>query len=83
MTGRALTVVLVSYNTKPLLLSLLGRLQTAGWLIPVVIDNASHDGSADAVAELFPAIELIRNADNVGFARAANPLRPPWSRRCG
>ena len=72
MTARALSVVLVSYNTKPLLLSLLGRLQTAGWLIPVVIDNASHDGSADAVAEQFPAIELIRNADNVGFARAAN-----------
>jgi GT2 family glycosyltransferase len=72
MTIRTLTVVLVSYNTKTLLLSLLDQLQTASWLVPIVIDNASQDGSADAVAEQFPSIDLIRNTNNVGFARAAN-----------
>jgi GT2 family glycosyltransferase len=72
MTSKVVTVVLVSYNTKPLLLPLLQRLQPASWLVPVVVDNASHDGSADAVAEQFPSMELLRNTDNVGFARAAN-----------
>jgi N-acetylglucosaminyl-diphospho-decaprenol L-rhamnosyltransferase len=72
MTTTKLTVVLVSYNTKPLLLRLLAQLHDAPWLTPVVIDNASADGSADAVAAEFPSVELIRNQDNVGFARSAN-----------
>lgn len=67
-----LTVVLVSYNTRALLVGLLGRLAPSEWLTLVVVDNASRDGSPDAVAERFPSVELIRNADNVGFARAAN-----------
>lgn len=72
MATTTLTVVLVSYNTKTLLLHLLEHLQGANWLVPIVIDNASVDGSAEAVASQFPSIELIRNNDNVGFARAAN-----------
>jgi N-acetylglucosaminyl-diphospho-decaprenol L-rhamnosyltransferase len=38
----------------------------------VVVDNASTDGSADALRHDFPEIALIRNASNVGFARGAN-----------
>lgn len=38
----------------------------------VVVDNASTDGSADFVAEKFPAFRLVRNAVNAGFAAAAN-----------
>jgi len=38
----------------------------------VVVDNASSDGSATAVAELFPEMRLIRNARNRGFAGACN-----------
>jgi GT2 family glycosyltransferase len=72
MTSPTLTVVLVSYNTKPLLLRLLDQLKGASWLTPVVIDNASSDGSADAVAGHLPLLDLIRNKDNVGFACAAN-----------
>jgi GT2 family glycosyltransferase len=72
MADAKLTVVLVSYNTKALLVKLLGHLQGTDWLVPVVIDNASGDGSADAVATQFRSIELIRNTDNIGFARAAN-----------
>lgn len=67
-----LTIVLVSYNTAHLLLPLLERLHEAEWIVPIVIDNASGDGSAAAVASQFPAIELVRNEKNVGFARAAN-----------
>ncbi len=67
-----LTVVLVSYNTSHLLLPLLERLHQAEWIVPIVIDNASADDSAAAVARQFPVAELVRNEKNVGFARAAN-----------
>src|SRR3954463_13412141 len=38
----------------------------------IVADNASIDGAADLVAEKFPEVVLIRNAENLGFARASN-----------
>lgn len=63
---------MVSYNTKALLLRLLDQLLASESITVVVVDNASNDGSAGAVAQRFPSIELIRNTDNVGFARAAN-----------
>jgi len=37
-----------------------------------VVDNASSDGSADAVRRLFPQVRLIANPDNRGFGPAAN-----------
>ncbi len=38
----------------------------------VVVDNNSHDGSADAVAERFPDITLIRNDKNYGAIEGKN-----------
>jgi len=38
----------------------------------IVVDNGSTDGSADALAARFPSLTLIRNAANLGFARAVN-----------
>jgi N-acetylglucosaminyl-diphospho-decaprenol L-rhamnosyltransferase len=37
-----------------------------------VVDNASSDGSADMVAADFPQVQLVRAAENLGFARATN-----------
>lgn len=71
-TSRLLTVVLVSYNTRDLLLQLLHRLMPSPSITCVVVDNASGDGSADAVAAELPSVQLIRNTDNAGFASAAN-----------
>ena len=39
----------------------------------IVVDNASTDGSVEHIIEKFPAIRLIRNISNQGFA-AANKL---------
>lgn len=38
----------------------------------VVVDNASTDGTAEAVAERFPAVRVIRIDENLGFGRAVN-----------
>jgi GT2 family glycosyltransferase len=38
----------------------------------IVVDNASTDGTPDAVAALVPIATLIRNEQNLGFAAAAN-----------
>ena len=70
-----LTVIIVSYNTKALTLAALRTLYDTTRHTAfrcVVFDNASRDGSADAVADAFPQAELIRSAENVGFAKANN-----------
>jgi N-acetylglucosaminyl-diphospho-decaprenol L-rhamnosyltransferase len=38
----------------------------------VVVDNASEDGTADAVAQIAPGAALVRNSWNEGFAAACN-----------
>jgi GT2 family glycosyltransferase len=38
----------------------------------VVVDNASSDGTAEAVAERFPAVKVVRNERNLGFGAAIN-----------
>jgi N-acetylglucosaminyl-diphospho-decaprenol L-rhamnosyltransferase len=38
----------------------------------IVVDNASSDGSTDRAAERFPAIRIVRNEINRGYARACN-----------
>ena len=70
-----LTVIIVSYNTRALTLKCLETLYATTLRTrfrTVVLDNASSDGSADAVAAAFPQVELIRSAENLGFARANN-----------
>ena len=70
-----LTVIVVSYNTRDLTLAALRTLYATTRVTvfrTVVIDNASTDGSADAIALAFPQIQLIRSTENLGFARANN-----------
>jgi hypothetical protein len=38
----------------------------------VVVDNASQDGTVDAIRLKFPAVRLVQNDENVGFSRAVN-----------
>ena len=70
-----MTVIMVSYNTRELTLRALETLlaTTRDMAIEVILwDNASHDGSADAVAVNFPNVTLVRSEKNLGFAAANN-----------
>ena len=73
-----LTIIMVSYNTRALTLAAIRTCLDTTTRTPfrlVVLDNASSDGSADAIAETFgtdPRVELIRSGENLGFARANN-----------
>lgn len=69
------SVIIVSFNTRELLRACLRRLidTTQDLAIEViVVDNASHDQSADMVAVDFHAVHLIRSTQNLGFAAANN-----------
>lgn len=71
------TVIIVSYNTRELTIRAMETLfENAGDVAMrvVVWDNASHDGSADAIAARFPDVALIRSEENVGFAKANNVI---------
>jgi len=67
-------VVIVSFETRETLLDALASLQANAEmkLDVVVVDNASRDGSADAVRARFPDVRVIANACNVGFSSACN-----------
>ncbi|HJW84352.1 MAG TPA: glycosyltransferase family 2 protein [Anaerolineae bacterium] len=80
-----LSIVIVSWNTAALLRGCLSAIFAArppGRLEIIVVDNASGDGSADLVATDFPGVRLIRNADNLGFARANNQGIAASAGRC-
>jgi len=70
-----LTVIIVSYNTRALTLKAIETLfenTHRADMHVVMIDNASGDGSAEAVEAQFPKVEVIRSKDNLGFAKANN-----------
>ncbi len=74
-----LSVAIVSYNVRELLAECLASVEESGRPLRqeiIVVDNASQDGSAEMVRERFPHVTLIRNSQNLGFARATNQALP-------
>jgi len=70
-----LSVIIVSYNTRHHLARCLRALPAATADLDsqvIVVDNASRDGSLEMLRHDFPAVTVIANRDNVGFARACN-----------
>lgn len=69
------TVIIVSWNTRELTLKAIETLLANAGEVSmhvVVWDNASSDGSAEAVAKAFPQIDLVAHDENIGFAKANN-----------
>jgi N-acetylglucosaminyl-diphospho-decaprenol L-rhamnosyltransferase len=70
-----LTVIVVNYNTRELTLACLRTLYENTFTTTfhtVVVDNASTDGSVEAIAQAFPQVELISSHENHGFAGGNN-----------
>ena len=69
------SVVIVSWNTRALTTACLASLAAgagrASW-DAVVVDNASSDDSVAAIRADFPAVQVIANPTNLGFAAANN-----------
>ncbi len=70
-----LSVIIVNYNVRQFLENALTSVFRAlegldGEVI--VVDNASDDGSVEMVRKNFPAVRVIANGENLGFARANN-----------
>lgn len=68
-------VVVVNYNTGDYLTRCIrSALENAGdaRVEVVVVDNASHDASAERAVAAHPEVRLIANGTNRGFAAAAN-----------
>jgi N-acetylglucosaminyl-diphospho-decaprenol L-rhamnosyltransferase len=80
-----LSVVILSYNTRPLLEACLASLRAAteegrGPRVEViVVDNASTDDSVRVVRDRFPEVRLIESETNRGFA-GGNNLAFPYCR---
>ena len=75
MTPPKLSIVIVSFNTRPDLERCIESLAASPPLMPheiVVVDNASSDGSVEAVRRRWPGIRVIVQPENLGFAVANN-----------
>ena len=70
-----LSVCIINWNGRDVLSNCLRSLyvgQDPLRLEVIVVDNASSDDSVDSMSTEFPAVELIRNTSNRGFAAANN-----------
>jgi GT2 family glycosyltransferase len=78
----AVTVAVVSWNTRDLLRACLRSLADEPLAEVCVVDNASTDGSAEMVRSEFPTVELVASATNLGFGAAVNLVAArsslPW-----
>ena len=70
-----LSVIIVNYNSgrllKGCLQSVYQKLERLTFEI-IVVDNGSIDGSVEMINQDFPKIDLLRNKENLGFAKAVN-----------
>lgn len=76
-----LSVIILSYNTKDVTLRCLSKLKTSidfcknklgNKIAVVVLDNASEDGSVQAIKKEFPWVKLIEEKENTGFSKGNN-----------
>jgi GT2 family glycosyltransferase len=70
-----ISIVIVNWNTKVLLLDCLASVYKTVENISMgiwVVDNASSDGSVEAVKRFYPDVKIIQNRKNLGFAAANN-----------
>jgi N-acetylglucosaminyl-diphospho-decaprenol L-rhamnosyltransferase len=70
--GGAVAAVVVNHDAGEALLGCVASLRAAGVEQIVVVDNASSDGSLEALAARDAAVTLLPTGANLGYGRAAN-----------
>ena len=72
--GPLVSILVISYNTRAMTIECLQSVvaETTVSYELIVVDNASPDGSAAAIAAAFPDLRLIASAENLGFAKGNN-----------
>lgn len=73
--AKQLSIVILTCNQRELLmacLASLGKLTTSSDCEIIVVDNASHDGTAHALRSQYPGVTLVENSENRGVAAARN-----------
>ena len=78
MTAPGVSVVIVNWNTRDMVFDCWRSLSTpdeesAHELELIVVDNNSSDGSVEAIRREFPAVKLVAQSENRGFAGGVNP----------
>ncbi len=73
-----ISFIIVSYNTADLIGTCIDSIYSINDLRKevFVVDNASQDGGADLVRNGYPAVHVIKNQRNRGFAAANNQVFP-------
>src|SRR5689334_15215457 len=74
MTEPLVSIVILNWNGRKYLEQFLPFVAATTWLNQeiVVIDNASSDDSIAFLQQQYPAVKIIRNAGNYGFAKGYN-----------
>ena len=74
MNAPLVSVVVLNYNGKIYLERCLSSLlnQTYPYVEIILVDNASSDDSVNFVRTRFPAVKIIENEENLGFAAGNN-----------
>ena len=74
MRGTLISIVITNYNGKHFLEDCLSSIasQTFQDYETILVDNASRDGSVAFVKELYPAVRIVENTENLGFAGGTN-----------
>jgi len=67
---KSILIIIVTWNKKDYVLQLLASLDGLDYprdkLDVVLVDNASNDGTVEAIREQYPTINLICNSENIG-----------------
>ncbi len=70
-----LSLIIPSWNAKKYLCACIESIyrETGNCQFEIiVVDNGSSDGSSEMVEETFSQVKLVKNKDNLGFAKACN-----------
>jgi len=71
----SVSVVIVVWNAKAYVLECLESLIqhcSGAYTEVIIVDNASTDGTPELIERRFPEFTIIRNTENLGFAKANN-----------